>query len=504
MPAGRRRVAVPDREVPFLNTSFARLFPVAAIAAVLAACAAPTSPSADWTTWEDGYAEYAALAAAEGEVGLAATVEPQRYILSQNGALRGVDRAAARRGDTLRVYLPDAGFAVVETRDPGAYARFANVIVPDRVVNWRLPTERVAIDPDAANPPNSGDDDAFFDRQWGHDAVNAPEAWATGIRGQDVVVAVLDGGFSVNHPDIASSIVGSMDFTGEGLEYGPNSEDPVGIFSHGMHVAGTIAAADNGLGTIGVAPEAKLLLLKVLLNYGSGSFEGVIEGIIYAADHGADIANMSLGADIPQGLGRDAAGVAALRVAMQRALNYGTWKGTLYIAAAGNDARDFDADQSTVVFPAQLAKVIGVSATGPAGWGADPSTSLDELAIYSNYGRSGIDVSAPGGDYRLLVTDPALASSPCTVAGVTRPCYVWDFVFSLGSDFGGNWYYWSVGTSMAAPHAAGIAALILSEHGGSGSMTPAQLERALEERAADLGQPGKDPVHGDGAVRSGY
>ena len=117
------------------------------------------------------------------------------------------------------------------------------------------------------------------------------------------------------------------------------------------------------------------------------------------------------------------------------------------------------------------------------------------LASDSNVGRSGIVVSAPGGDFVYP------GNEGCLIAGLLRPCWVFDMVFSTGA---AGAYYWSVGTSMAAPHAAGVAALILSEHGGSGSMTPAQLQSALERRAADLGQAGKDPVHGDGAVQSGY
>jgi len=89
---------------------------------------------------------------------------------------------------------------------------------------------------------------------------------------------------------------------------------------------------------------------------------------------------------------------------------------------------------------------------------------------------------------------------PCLVAGLLRPCWVFDLVFSTGNQ---SWY-WAAGTSMAAPHASGVAALILSEYGGSGSLKPAQLERELIRRAADLGLPGRDPVHGRGAVQSGY
>ena len=111
---------------------------------------------------------------------------------------------------------------------------------------------------------------------------------------------------------------------------------------------------------------------------------------------------------------------------------------------------------------------------------------------YTNYGTSMVDFSGPGGDTAYP------GEENCTVAGLTRPCWVFDLVFSTGN----NGWYWSAGTSMAAPHAAGVAALIISEHGGD--MTPAQVERELRSRAIDAGKPGTDDVHGRGAVHSGH
>jgi len=467
-----------------------RWIAAALAAALLAACAAPAG-QADWSTWEDGYAAYAALAG-DGAVATSSAT-PGRYILSAAGTLRGVEAAAARRGDTLVYHAPQAGFAVVETADPSAYARLANVIVRDRVVAWRDPVEAVAFVAEASDPPTSGDDDFFFDLQWGHVPVRATAAWNAGVRGAGVRVAVIDGGFDMDHPDLAPNInlaLSANFVAGETIDYG--FPDP---FSHGSHVAGTVAAADNGFGIIGVAPEAELVLIKVLGDAGSGSFADVGAGMVHAADVGADIANMSLGAQIPQGLGAEAREVAALRVFMQRIANYATWKGTLLISSAGNSALDLDTTADLVVFPAGLARVVSVSATAPVGWATDPANAdFDGLASYSNYGRSGIDVSAPGGDFMYP------GNENCAVAGLVRPCWVFDLVFSTGN---GGWY-WSAGTSMASPHATGVAALILSEHGGSGAMTPAQLERALIQRAADLGDPGRDKVHGQGAVRSGY
>ena len=120
---------------------------------------------------------------------------------------------------------------------------------------------------DNVNPPSTGDSNPLFPLQWGATAIHAPKAWNTGALGEGVLVADLDTGFELMPPDLQPNIAGSYSFVpGEGAQFS-------GIgFSHGTHTAGTIAAADNGIGVIGVAPKAKLLLVKVLGDAGSGSF----------------------------------------------------------------------------------------------------------------------------------------------------------------------------------------------------------------------------------------
>jgi subtilisin family serine protease len=152
--------------------------------------------------------------------------------------------------------------------------------------------------------------------QWGHTAVDAVGAWNKGQRGAGVRVAVLDSGIDADHPDLASKVNQALSVS---FVPGENWNPLPGFyFNLGTHVAGTIAAADNGLGVIGVAPEAELIAVKVLSEFsGSGSFDWLITGIIYAADIDADVINMSLGAVLeksgwvePDGtrvLGRDVA-----------------------------------------------------------------------------------------------------------------------------------------------------------------------------------------------------
>lgn len=447
----------------------------------------------------------AAPAAAQGQ--------GRSYLLvAQNQLPTGLEAQVAAIGGTVERTIAEIGVAVVRSDNPDFQAQAAGIrgiqsALPNVTLQWIPPQEGefVSVE-DYGNPPSSGDDDPFFDLQWGHDAVDAPEAWNAGARGAGARVAVLDTGFDLDHPDLAPNIDfgSSANFVpGEELQYAlPDA------FSHGTHTAGTIAAADNAFGTIGVAPEATLVLVKVLNDAGSGSFEGVVEGIIHAANVDADVINMSLGAVLPRHGYLDdngteepeddfwvsASEVAELVNMISRATTYAYRNGTLVIASAGNESTDGDHDADLLHLPSDATHVLSISATAPIGWAVDPTTFLDNLASYSNYGQSAIDFAAPGGDFLYAFVDPAQL---CTVAGLTRPCYVFDYVFSTGN----NGWYWSAGTSMAAPHAAGVAALIIGANGGD--MKPQHVEQALRASADDLGKPGNDDAYGAGRVNAG-
>ena len=369
-------------------------------------------------------------------------------------------------------------------------------VAADRKIKWIPKGERAVFrDADVVNPPNNpAGIDPRFNLQWGHTAIKAVDAWKMGYEGHGARVAVLDGGFQLNHPDIAGRYDPSCtaDMTGEGIAYGPNSDDDTGIFAHGMHTAGTIGAARNGVGTIGVAPKATLCLVKVLFNSGSGSFEDVAAGIIYAADRSVDVISMSLGGSLQ----KSEEGASTLRQLIDRAVSYAYKKGALVIVSAGNDGQSADSPKTTgtpanlIHLPSDSPQAISISATAPRGWGKNQNVFLDNPASYTNYGRSVINLAGPGGDYTPSVT------GDCTVAGVTRPCYIFDFVFSTGA---ANSYYWSIGTSMATPHVSGVAALIVSKYG---KMHPAKLRASLNAGADDLGVSAHDPYYGNGRVNA--
>lgn len=427
-----------------------------------------------------------------------------------------VEKAVSSTGGTVVDCLPQIGVCQVAYDSVEQALNSGLSVIPDAsVYQPKLQADLPYVQLDAvaeeySNPPNSADDDFFFDLQWGHDAVNAVESWNAGNRGAGVRVAVLDSGADAAHPDLMPNIntgLSASFVAGEAWDdYNGNT------FNHGTHTAGTIAAADNGYGTIGVAPEAELVILKVLSAVtGSGSSYGTMAAMVYAADNGVDVANMSLGLSIRKnGLydvegtpydtsddirfdvgGKD--GIAQFINTYSKAATYARQNGVTLIASAGNESTDYDKTDSLMHLPSSLPAVLSISATGPINWGSDPYTNLDNRAIYTNYGQSTIDFAAPGGDYTSAFLPGGY--DDCTVGGITRPCYVFDFVFSTGGN--GGWY-WSVGTSMAAPHATGVAALIIGANGGD--MSPAKVERELRRWSEDLGKPGNDDTFGHGRV----
>ena len=202
---------------------------------------------------------------------------------------------------------------------------------------------------------------------------------------------------------------------------------------------------------------------------------------------------MSLGTVIPrQGLGGDNRFVSELKNAVNKAITYAHQNGTTVIVSAGNAGSDLDGgDKGAVRFNKGMSHAVGISALAPENWAGNDGNEPLDPAGYSNYGTSLVDFGAPGGD----VAYPG--NEGCVVAGLARPCWVFDLVFSTGSN--GSWY-WSAGTSMAAPHAAGVAALIISETGDS---RPDQVIREMRRRATDAGKPGRDDYYGHGIANSG-
>lgn len=428
---------------------------------------------------------------------------PRSYVLTSAQWGSKQNQAVSLAGGTVTYSHAKSGFALVSSSNPNFLPLVLsnNAIstgAEDQVVQWVAPGREVQLEENAVTPG----DETFINLQWNVQSIEAPAAWAAGYTGQGVRVAVIDGGIWDQHQDLDANIdvARSTSFV-PGFAFNQD----VGTFWHGTHVAGIIAAEDNALGTIGVAPNATIIGVKALHN-GSGSFGAVIASILYASTPiaeggaGADIINMSLGATFPKGGGP---GTGQLISALNKAVNYAGSNGVLVITAAGNDGLDLDHSGSFTTVPAMSGSGIAVSATGPEGYAVGwpfGATNFRDPASYTNFGNSLVSVAAPGGDFRLPGT--ALCAIPRTVGPpVVTQCWVFDMVISTSRGAGASTttYSFAAGTSMAAPAAAGVAALIKQRFPG---ISVGALKAKLANTADDEGKKGNDPFYGKGFVNA--
>lgn len=276
--------------------------------------------------------------------------------------------------------------------------------------------------------------DPLRPQQWALDALQIESAWSAST-GVDVDIAVVDSGVSGDHPDLAPKVCSGVAFLGsDGVaRLGQGATDGNG---HGTHVAG-IAAAGTGdrTGTAGVAPSARIMPVRVLGADGTGSSADVARGITWAVDHGAEVINVSLGGGYSS--------------AVDLAVDYAERQGVLVVAASGNAGPNGARN-----YPAALDDVLAVASH-------DQSGAVSSFSTQGDY----VDLSAPGSG--IISTYPD-----------------------------GRWASMS-GTSMATPHVAGAAALLLA---AQPELTPAQLRARLRATATDAGAPGFDVAHGWGRL----
>ena len=330
---------------------------------------------------------------------------------------------------------------------------------------------------DASGDPTA---EPLWSSQWDMAQIDVPAAHAITTGDPSVVVGVLDSGIDATHPDLATQVAKdqSASCIGGIVDTSQAAWSPT-TSSHGTHVAGTIAAAINGIGIAGVAPGVKVASVKVVNDDGFIYPEAAICGYLWAADHGMPITNNSYFIDPWEFNCVNDPRQRPVWQAVQRALSYSSAKGTLTVASAGNSNVDlqhkftdsaspndgsYPVEDRTITgacrdLPAEAPGVVTVSAVGPT----------EQKSYYSSYGQGVVDVTAPGGDTRFrtggassTITDAVLSTIP------------------------GGGYGWSQGTSMAGPHAAGVAALALSAHPG---MKAGQLASFLERTATPIACP---------------
>ncbi|MDM8007556.1 MAG: S8 family serine peptidase [Phycisphaerae bacterium] len=414
-------------------------------------------------------------------------------------------------GQVVKVF-PQIGVAVAISDDPDFPAKAKAItglqsVVPDPVAVIRSDTEPLPAEPASKQKPAIEKGADLTGLQWGLQAVQAPAAWALGFTGKGVRVAVLDGGIMTTHPDLAPNLnlqLSTSVVPGETVEFIPGAGS--GNRSHATHVAGIIAAADNGFGTTGVAPDVELVAIKIGSDRAySTRMSWAVEGILYAAQIRADVANMSF-AVAEWMKNAPPEGVAEIDIAYSvafRAIRWAEQQGTLLVAAAGNEALDLDGGGNCVEFPRDVPGILAVAATAPREcWAFDHTVNLDWPAPYTDYGQRVIDLAAPGGS-----ANPSLSTEFVTLGGATFRAFAFNMVLSTSSDFGatsdyekkGSWNF-AGGTSSAAPHVCGVAALAIQAHGSD--LTPAQIRTILEQSADDLGDPGNDDFYGAGRVNA--
>ncbi|MFW6051222.1 MAG: S8 family serine peptidase [Myxococcota bacterium] len=461
--------------------------PALVLAAALVAGSGCIADTSDPPTPHDGWAAAAPdphLQDQAAEATRAAVASRTLVRLTPGAPAEPFFEAVWAAGGWVEAWHPAAGIATARGLGQNAVRSVAGLpgvrgAAPDAVV--RL--DRRAGAPVAAplDAKASGDpaEAAELARQWHLEAIGAPRAWdAQRLGTPEVTVAVLDTGIDAMHRELVGRVddarsISLTDADDAALAARfPDRPAWTDLAFHGTHVASTVAS--NAHGAAGVTARTTLMAVKVLGMDGTGSYADVVRGILHATDEGADVINMSLGGPLSRTHHR------TLIDALEDAVRYAVGRGVTLVAASGNDGMDLDADPDLYFAPCSAAGVICVGATGPAGaeGPTGPFENPDAVAPYANYGRA-VDVAAPGG-----WEAPVWGACPGTSL-VFAPC--------RGSD---GYLVGLTGTSMAAPHASGLAALLVERRG----RRPAAVRRSLERLSLDLGAPGRDPHYGHGRI----
>lgn len=364
-----------------------------------------------------------------------AFVDNELLVSFQPGTgLYRIDQILNERGLKLKRYLNQIDTYLVWT-PPGQ--------TQSLVEDLRLQPEVLFAEPNFITEATFHPNDPIYNdpaRVYAPQLINAEAAWDVTTGNANVVIAIVDSGITAGHEDLAGRIISCG---GAICDFINNDSNPSDDQGHGTHVSGIAAASiNNGVGIVGIAPGISVLPVKVLNAANSSDWATISAGIVFAADHGARVINLSLG------------GLASSETLLS-AIRYAAGKGILVVAAAGNYSSD------APFYPAYYEETFAVSATNRS----------DQRASYSNFGPA-VDIAAPGDD-------------------------VWSTYWTTATPVT---YASQNGTSMSAPHVSGLAALLFSNRPDLGS---GDVRAIIQQSAVDLGTPGPDPYFGAGRIDAG-
>src|SRR5512136_2220378 len=414
---------------------------------------------------------FVALRAAPAQAGTT-----QTYIVLYKAQAVPADAATviANAGGTLAYRYNEIGVAIARS-DNTAFR--ANLLKDSRVENasttagfgTQLKEEVEVVDASTLTAAGAWGD-PMSNRQWDMVQIHVPEAYAIQPGSPKVVVGDIDTGLDYTHPDLAANVDFADSVSCVGGVPNTNPAAWMDDNGHGTHTAGTIAAAKNGIGIVGVAPNVRIAGIKAGNADGYFFPEAVVCAFMWAGSHHIDVTNNSYYADPWLFNCRNDKEQHAIWKAEQRAIQYAMQQGVTVVAAQGNENMDLskknidttspdtnpnptprEVTNACVVIPVEISGVIGVTGVG----------AFEQKTYYSSYGVSVADVTAPGGDRRFQ--DPGDGSRGYVL-----------------STYPGNRYALAQGTSMASPHVAGVAALIISQYG---KMPPGAIQAVINATA---------------------
>jgi lantibiotic leader peptide-processing serine protease len=463
------------------------------------------------------------------------------YVVLYKQQAVGTDTSASiqKAGGTLVYAYPQIGVVIARSDS----ASFRDNLLKDSRVENASSTDGYGMQVDGTPAPQAPDEgggpseslpnspaadsaEPLYPLQWDMQQIHTSEAHAITGGSPAVLAGDIDTGMDFAHPDLApnADVADSANCLSGAPVPGLAAQDDNG---HGTHTAGTIAAAANGFGMVGVAPNVSIAAIKAGNADGYFFPEAVICAFVWAGTHHMDVTNNSYYADPFLYNCRNDPVQRAIWKAEQRAIQFAMDQGVTVVSAEGNESDDLShptedntsPDNGTpvdravtnacVVIPVEIPGVIGVTATGDFQQTDGDSDATDYLkSYYSSYGVSAADVTAPGGDFYWGRSARATNGLVLSTWPAYIPCGRNVQVPTGNPTYPIAWYCYLQGTSMASPHVAGVAALVVSRYGDlktpqNGTMRPDQVKAYIDQTADPQPCPTAFPLAAPGTSRAG-